>query len=161
MSQSQFLLFESASGYGLFEVTASDELSQGSEAVQRSVADLQRFGKAVKLIAFKPFTSAANALEQINAVSESQVGGSGPPFGSMHVPLQPLCWALGRLAAPACCRQPPVAAGSPDMPAHAPPASLPAAARGAGGSGQAFAARRLCAALRTLFCTLAPCADHR
>lgn len=28
----------------------------------------------VKLAAFKPFTSAANALEQINAVSESQVG---------------------------------------------------------------------------------------
>lgn len=28
----------------------------------------------MKLIAFKPFTSAANALEQINAVSESQVG---------------------------------------------------------------------------------------
>lgn len=27
----------------------------------------------MKLIAFKPFTSAANALEQINAVSESQV----------------------------------------------------------------------------------------
>lgn len=68
----QFLLFESASGYGLFEVTASDELAQGSSAVQESVNDIARFGKACKLTAFKPFTSAADALEQINAVSESQ-----------------------------------------------------------------------------------------
>lgn len=68
---SQFLLHESASGYSLFEVTNADELA--GEAVQQNVADIQRFGKAVKLSAFKPFTSAANALEQINAVSESQV----------------------------------------------------------------------------------------
>ena len=70
---SQFLLHESASGYALFEVTASDELAQGVDAVQRSVESMERFGKSVKLAAFKPFTSAANALEQINAVSESQV----------------------------------------------------------------------------------------
>lgn len=74
---SYFLLFESASGYGLFEVTASDELAQGVDAVQRSVESIERFGKSVKLSAFKPFTSAANALEQINAVSESQVGRPG------------------------------------------------------------------------------------
>lgn len=72
---SQFLLHESASGYSLFEVTNADELA--GEAVQQNVADIQRFGKAVKLSAFKPFTSAANALEQINAVSESQVSSGG------------------------------------------------------------------------------------
>ena len=76
-----FLLFESASGYGLFELTAADELG-GVDAVQQSVNDIQRFGKSIKLAAFKPFTSAANALEQINAVSESQVG--------MHMPDRPL-----------------------------------------------------------------------
>jgi nucleolar protein 56 len=32
---------------------------------------MQRFGKVCKLTAFKPFSSAADALEQINAVSES------------------------------------------------------------------------------------------
>lgn len=37
-------------------------------------APLATHAAGVKLIAFKPFTSAANALEQINAVSESQVG---------------------------------------------------------------------------------------
>jgi nucleolar protein 56 len=70
---STFLLFESSSGYGLFEVTASDEIGQSVENVQQAIADIARFGKSVKLSAFKPFTSAANALEQINAVSESQV----------------------------------------------------------------------------------------
>lgn len=45
--------------------------------MQRSVESMERFGKVVKLSAFKPFTSAANALEQINAVSESQVGAGG------------------------------------------------------------------------------------
>ncbi|GAB4819399.1 hypothetical protein N2152v2_006445 [Parachlorella kessleri] len=68
-----FLLFESASGFGLFEVTSLDEIGQSTDAVQQAVSNLDRFGKAVKLAAFKPYTSAQNALEQINAVSESQV----------------------------------------------------------------------------------------
>jgi nucleolar protein 56 len=70
-----FLLYESASGYGLFEVTSMDEIGQSVDTVQQAVLDVGRFGKAVKLAAFKPFSSAANALENINAVSESQVGG--------------------------------------------------------------------------------------
>ncbi|CAI5947557.1 unnamed protein product [Closterium sp. NIES-65] len=65
-----FLLFESSSGYGLFEVKALDELAQSSDAVQASVADLTRFSQVVNLSAFKPFSSAADALEQCNAVSE-------------------------------------------------------------------------------------------
>ena len=73
MSGTQFLLYESASGFALLEVTSQDEIGQGVDAVQQAVTDIARFGKAVKLAAFKPFTSAATALEQINAVSESQV----------------------------------------------------------------------------------------
>ena len=73
-----FLLFESASGFALFEVGALDEIGATADAVQASVTDLTRFGKAVKLAAFKPFTSAANALEQINAVSESQACATHP-----------------------------------------------------------------------------------
>ncbi|PSC74827.1 Nucleolar 56 [Micractinium conductrix] len=83
---STFLLFESASGFGLFEVTASDELAQGSDAVQRSVESMERFGKSVKLAAFKPFTSAANALEQINAVSESQLTDDLKNFLTTNLP---------------------------------------------------------------------------
>ncbi len=36
-------------------------------------SDIARFGKTTKLTAFRPFTSAADALEQINAISESQL----------------------------------------------------------------------------------------
>ena len=73
-----FLLYESASGYALFQVEGFDELSS-PEAIQQTVSDVARFGKLAKLAAFRPFTSAASALEQINAVSESQVR-----MGCMH-----------------------------------------------------------------------------
>lgn len=68
-----FLLYESASGYGLFEVSSFDEIGNSVDEMQQSIIDVSRFGKSVKLTAFKPFVSAANALEQINAISESQV----------------------------------------------------------------------------------------
>ena len=42
------------------------------DAVQQSVVDLTRFGKVVKLVGFKPFISALNALEQCNAISEGK-----------------------------------------------------------------------------------------
>jgi nucleolar protein 56 len=38
--------------------------------VQAAINDLQRFGRTVKLKAFQPFTTAENALENMNAVSE-------------------------------------------------------------------------------------------
>lgn len=38
--------------------------------MQAAVNDLQRFGRTVKLKAFQPFTTAENALENMNAVSE-------------------------------------------------------------------------------------------
>lgn len=65
-----FLLYESASGYALFEAHGLDEIGQNTDAVRNSVSDLNRFGKVVKLRSFNPFTSALDALKQINAVSE-------------------------------------------------------------------------------------------
>ena len=71
--QSLYVLYEAASGYALFEAIGLDEIGQSADAVQQSVSDLERFGKVVKLTAFKPFNSAADALEQCNAVSEGEV----------------------------------------------------------------------------------------
>ncbi|CAH9135860.1 unnamed protein product [Cuscuta epithymum] len=68
-----YLLFESASGYGLFLANGLDEIGQNTEAIRKSVLDLNRFGKVVKLIAFNPFDSALDALNQCNAVSEGQM----------------------------------------------------------------------------------------
>lgn len=48
-----FVLFESASGYGLFELVEVDEISSIKEDVQSSVTDLARFSKLVKLKGFQ------------------------------------------------------------------------------------------------------------
>lgn len=64
------MLFESSSGYGLFETLDLDVVGQALEKVQETTQSADKFGKVVKLHGFKPFTSAANALEQINCVSE-------------------------------------------------------------------------------------------
>eukprot|EP00197_Chlamydomonas_leiostraca_P011012 CAMPEP_0202885878 /NCGR_PEP_ID=MMETSP1391-20130828/41882_1 /ASSEMBLY_ACC=CAM_ASM_000867 /TAXON_ID=1034604 /ORGANISM="Chlamydomonas leiostraca, Strain SAG 11-49" /LENGTH=547 /DNA_ID=CAMNT_0049569135 /DNA_START=129 /DNA_END=1773 /DNA_ORIENTATION=- len=66
-----YVLFESASGFAVLEVKEFDEISQAAEKVQEAVSDMARFGKICKLTAFKPFASAADALVQINAISES------------------------------------------------------------------------------------------
>jgi len=64
------VLYESASGYALFETLDMDVVGQAIDKVQETTQNAERFGKVVKLHGFKPFTSAANALEQINTVSE-------------------------------------------------------------------------------------------
>ncbi|KAL2234452.1 nucleolar protein 56 [Sesamum indicum] len=68
-----YVLYESASGYGLFLAHGIDEIGQNTEAVRSSVDDLNRFGKVVKLAAFSPYESALDALNQCNAVSEGQM----------------------------------------------------------------------------------------
>lgn len=47
---------------------------------------MERFGKVAKLVAFKPFASAASALEQINAVSEAQVTDDLKAFLETNLP---------------------------------------------------------------------------
>jgi nucleolar protein 56 len=47
---------------------------------------MQRFGKLVKLLAFKPFSSAAAALEEANAVSESSLTDDLRAFIEQNVP---------------------------------------------------------------------------
>jgi nucleolar protein 56 len=47
---------------------------------------MQRFGKVAKLAAFKPFGSAADALEQINAVSEASLTDELKNFLTMNLP---------------------------------------------------------------------------
>ena len=80
------MLFEAASGYSLFEVTGLDELQQQADAVQQAVSDMNRFGRMVKLIAFMPFSSAADALEQVNAVSEAQMTEELKNFLELNLP---------------------------------------------------------------------------
>ncbi|KAF8713179.1 Nop protein, partial [Rhizoctonia solani] len=64
------ILFESASGYGLFTVKQQEVIGAKTKEVQDSIQDLHKFGKMVELKSFMPFKSAAHALENINDVSE-------------------------------------------------------------------------------------------
>ena len=50
---SQYVLFEAASGYCLFEVVEVEEIGALKVEVQASVTDLSRFSKLVKLKAFQ------------------------------------------------------------------------------------------------------------
>ncbi|KAJ7093092.1 hypothetical protein C8R44DRAFT_397866 [Mycena epipterygia] len=70
MSPITHALFESASGYAVFEAKLSDDIGARTLAVQQSIADLAKFGKIVSLVSFLPFKSAAQALENANDVSE-------------------------------------------------------------------------------------------
>jgi hypothetical protein len=107
----------------------------------------------VKLIAFKPFTSAADALEQINAVSESQLTDELKNFLELNMPkvgrlARAECWgrtwraAAGRRlsGAHAAARQP-HARGRHRHAALSPPAPQPRIAAGPHGGGSPAARR--------------------
>lgn len=64
------VLFEGPSGYGLFTVNLQEEVAAKSKQLQDSIADLGIFSRMVQLASFAPFTSAAQALENANDVSE-------------------------------------------------------------------------------------------
>lgn len=68
-----YLLYETASGYSLFEAHGLDQIGQDTEAVRSSISDMNRFGKVVQLAAFQPYDSALDALNQCNSVSEGDV----------------------------------------------------------------------------------------
>ena len=67
------VLFESSAGYGLFSVLENNEVAALLDEVQRGITDLNKFQRVVKLIAFHPFDSAENALENINAISDHNI----------------------------------------------------------------------------------------
>jgi hypothetical protein len=64
------VLFESASGYAIFEAKLSEDIGSKTKSVQDSFKDLAKFGKMVQLLSFAPFKSAAQALENANDISE-------------------------------------------------------------------------------------------
>merc|ERR1711865_927669 len=65
-----YIFFESASGFGLFERTESEDIGKLTEEVQNSVLEMKRFSKIMRLTSFLPFTSAENALLCQNEISE-------------------------------------------------------------------------------------------
>jgi len=75
-----FVLHESAAGYALLEVVAVEEIADAN------INDLSRFGRAVKLTAFYPFATAAEALENANALSEHAMSPALHNFLELNLP---------------------------------------------------------------------------
>ncbi|KAJ2017648.1 Nucleolar protein 56 [Coemansia sp. RSA 922] len=80
------VLYESASGYGLFEVDQAEKVGTKLAEVQATISDLAKFGKYVKAKSFAPFKNAADALENINDVSEGQCSDSLKAFLELNLP---------------------------------------------------------------------------
>ena len=81
-----FILYESAGGYCLFEKEEYDETGGNLAKVQKSINDLDRFAKTVKLVAYQPFTTAEEALENIQAVAAVKVSSALKSFLTTHLP---------------------------------------------------------------------------
>lgn len=82
----QFVLFEHAAGYALFNVREFEEIGSFLAQVEASVTELARFNSVIKLVGFSPFKTAANALENINSVSEGIVTGDLQLFLEASLP---------------------------------------------------------------------------
>ncbi|ORY68277.1 pre-rRNA processing nucleolar protein-like protein Sik1 [Pseudomassariella vexata] len=71
MGKIDFLLHESALGYAIFKVVhQQDTVGLHLKEVQQAGQDLAKFGKMVQLVNFAPWRNAADALENINLISE-------------------------------------------------------------------------------------------
>jgi len=68
-----FALFEHAAGYALFKVKEFEEVATFLPQVEEAVMDVSKFSQVVNLSSFFPFKTAADALNNINAVSEGVV----------------------------------------------------------------------------------------
>lgn len=73
MAAQLYVLYEHASGYGLFHVDSSEEIGALLPVVTKSITEYTLFASTVKLISFSPFKSGINALDNINSVSEGIV----------------------------------------------------------------------------------------
>lgn len=82
----QLVLFESASGYALFERLEAEEIAEVTDKVQESIADFARFTKMIRLKAFIPFKSAESALENLNDVAAGNLNDYLKNFLEMNLP---------------------------------------------------------------------------
>lgn len=77
-----YALYESASGYALFEAKGAEQLSNDP----RGVSELERFSKVAKLVAFLPFADADTASRQIEAVASGNATSELVEFLETHIP---------------------------------------------------------------------------
>jgi len=81
-----YVLFETAPGFLLFEIDGVEDIASFVESMQQSIDDFPSFASSVKMSAFLPFKSAEQMLENINAVSEGVLTDDLRGFISTYVP---------------------------------------------------------------------------
>ena len=81
-----YILFETASGYCLFEKEDFDEVGGQLKQIQKAIPNLERFSKMVKLGAFQPFTTAEEALENMKSVVQNKVSETLKAFLTTNLP---------------------------------------------------------------------------
>jgi len=86
MATQLYVLYEHASGYGLFHVDSTEEIGALLPIVTKSITEYTLFASTVKLISFSPFKSGINALDNINSVSEGVVHDDLKLFLSTNLP---------------------------------------------------------------------------
>lgn len=80
------VLFETSSGYSLFETHNVEDIGKNLVEVQGEVLELNKFGKRVTLTSFLPFKSAIHALENINNVAEGGLNETLKAFLELSLP---------------------------------------------------------------------------
>ena len=73
MATAFFVLFESASGFALFSVSEQDEIAAVTPEVQAALLDFPRLQKITRLVAFHPYDTAEDALDNMNAITEHEL----------------------------------------------------------------------------------------
>lgn len=90
-----FLLFESAAGYTLFKKRECEDVGETEEAMQEAIINPSLFSKVVGFHAWQPFTTAEEALEEVNAISGSTVTDMLSTFLENNLPGKKKSFELG------------------------------------------------------------------
>jgi len=67
-------LYESPIGYALFEEVKSDETPTNLQQLQQSKQSFESFSKIIRIKSFRPFQGNEQALKEITALTECQIG---------------------------------------------------------------------------------------
>ena len=68
----QFLLYESAAGYALFQKNEAELIASG-KTVEDAVATYENFSQMVKLVAFQAFGTAEEGLTELCAIAAGKL----------------------------------------------------------------------------------------
>ena len=83
---STYFLYECSLGYALFEILGYEEVSQNAEEFQQSIMDYKKVSKIIKKIAFMPFKTSEQALENTKMVNDTQISDELKSFLQEYFP---------------------------------------------------------------------------